>query len=521
MIKKSKFELHRPEGYSKQEIQQLCTIGNELFRLLRDVQKSFVHDTLLLSKNNLEELCIVVVEFAEDLLNDIGIWKSLESYNQQYFDTPLPFSLLLRNRLPSDRINYYRLQYLLWNKYQEICDGLILSPNHQDLLLLAEEIFRFFNDGIISEFPDSSSLIHFFNQPNQYGWDIKRKLLWLGRHSYLFRHSFEKHIRESTSQHKIQIIDDFVCQRATQWSGLGVVDILALILDISENQRNELRNWYLRHYAYYQIESIEDPVIIAQNIICDKPYLIRVGQESRLFKVGDIYIGSLVSWNDEWYWSGQQFDLGPLPKEELKNIRQEFLIRSSQIAYRYCDNLLVKAQKSLKQQYLNFVNFHGDDLSVFPDGYSMAASVQKEHRIQYESRPKEQVENVMEKYNLGKPCPSYSYPREILESENGIGLFFNQVEGQEITLEFNSILSGIKKNGIKLTDEEKECIRGFIQSQSISHQFVEKLTKEYGAKSIAASYFLYDFEEIDYLQFILRKYKGNLDRKRYPNISFI
>ena len=520
VIKKSKFEEHRPECYSEFEVQKLCMIGNELLSVVHDVQKKFVNNTLRLPKNKLEDLCVVIIEFAEDLLNDIGIWNSLESYNQNYFDTSLPFCLLKNQRMPNERINIYRLQYLLWNKYQKFFDGLLVSPNHQDLLLFVEEIFRFFNDRIIAELPDSSSLAHLFDQPNQYGWDVKKKLLWLGRHSYLFRHSFEKHMRESTSQHEIQVVDDFVCQHATEWSGLGVVDILVSILAISEDQKNDLRNWYQRHFAYFEIESIDGPVVIAKNIISNKPYLIRVGQESGLFKVGEIYTGSLVPWNGEWYWSGQQFGWGGLRQEKLNKIRKEFLIKSPQIAYRYCDDLLKKAQKSLQKQFREFVNFHGEDLVVFPDGYSMAAAIQKEHRLQYEAQPKEAVEKIKKKYNLKKSCPSYSYPRKILESENGIGLFFNQIQGQEIMLEFNSVLSGIKKNGIKLTDEEKECIRDFVQSQSISHQFVEKLTKEYGAKSIAVSYFLGDFDDIDYIQFILRKYKGHGFRTIYPNISF-
>ena len=72
--------------------------------------------------------------------------------------------------------------------------------------------------------PDSSIKV-FLYQPNNYSWDIKRKLIWLGRHSYLFRHSFKNFI-EHDEVEKIQVIDDFICQHETKWSGLRVPVIM-------------------------------------------------------------------------------------------------------------------------------------------------------------------------------------------------------------------------------------------------------------------------------------------------------
>ena len=36
----------------------------------------------------------------------------------------------------------------------------------------------------------------FLRTPNTYGWDVKRKLVWLGQHSYLFRLHCEQYIRD-------------------------------------------------------------------------------------------------------------------------------------------------------------------------------------------------------------------------------------------------------------------------------------------------------------------------------------
>ncbi|MFQ5754143.1 MAG: hypothetical protein ACE5HI_19310 [bacterium] len=87
------FKLHRPQGYSESELQALSKMGHALFGVLDAAQKSFTYETLKLSRQDLEELSTVLVEFAEDILHKIGIWKSLEKYNQSFFGTPLPFSL--------------------------------------------------------------------------------------------------------------------------------------------------------------------------------------------------------------------------------------------------------------------------------------------------------------------------------------------------------------------------------------------------------------------------------------------
>lgn len=92
--------------------------------------------------------------------------------------------------------------------------------------------------------------------PNDYGWDVKRKLVWLGSRSYMFRALFRRYMLERCDgQSDIGHTDDFICQECTRWSGLGVIDILAGVLDIDDNDRKDLRSWYERHAAPYMILS--------------------------------------------------------------------------------------------------------------------------------------------------------------------------------------------------------------------------------------------------------------------------
>src|SRR5258708_40110764 len=82
---------------------------------------------------------------------------------------------------------------------------------------------------------------------------------------------------------------------------------------------------------------------------------------------------------------------------------------------------------------------------------------------------------LMKKYGMKKPLPVMRLPRELLESKNGIGEYFNPDEGAEIMEDFHDILSGLRKRGADLTTEEQEAIRGWVWSKSISPGFVRRL----------------------------------------------
>jgi hypothetical protein len=511
---------HRPAGYPEHEAKTLCRIANDLFSVLSATQASLAYETLVLSEPELQELSLVIVEFAEDLLNGLGIWQSLEAYNHRFFATALPFSMSTNCRIAAGTITRERIHHLLWNKYSELCEGLLMAPGHGDLRLLVEDVYQFFSDHRKDDFPEKSSVKALIDQPNAHGWDIKRKLLWLGRHSYLFRHSYAAYIEEQGEQAKISIIDDFVCQHATHWSGLGVPDILAAILDISDSHRDELRTWYLRHFAYYQVESIKGPVLYANNTVCKKQYAIRVGEHSSKFKVGYVYLGSLVPWNDEWYWSGRQHAVGRVSGDVMEELVGTFLQKQSRIAYRYSDSLRKKARDRIEVHYDNFVDFHGDDMVVFPDGYAMAAAMQKQHRVEYEAHPQEAIEKVMENHNLKNPWPSSSYPPALLNSTTGVGVFFNRDEGQEIMPGFDYILQGLEKKGVDMTEDETDSIRGLIKSPAISPKFVEKLVERHGVESVAEAFLYRDGKGMDYLHYALRRYKGQYYKMRYPNMYF-
>lgn len=95
-------------------------------------------------------------------------------------------------------------------------DSLKLPP--ETVERLAAAVAQFLNKRL-PDLPQDSGAGHFLARPNKFGWEVKRKLIWLGQHSYLFRLNFENYVAAKNVPLSISLVDDFICQEATTWSG--------------------------------------------------------------------------------------------------------------------------------------------------------------------------------------------------------------------------------------------------------------------------------------------------------------
>lgn len=162
------FHDHRPNRHLGRSEKPLIRLTRDLTSFLHKAQRSLAYDTLHLSSQQRSILAHILVEFAEDLYQDIGIWKSLEQYNLDFFGTPLPCVLQPDETMDPELVNLDRVQFLLWNLYGELEPELILSPNHQDLERLALMIIEFFTERF-AQLHFDSGVKRFLNTPDQYG----------------------------------------------------------------------------------------------------------------------------------------------------------------------------------------------------------------------------------------------------------------------------------------------------------------------------------------------------------------
>lgn len=158
---------------------------------------------------------------------------------------------------------------------------------------------------------------------------------------------------------------------------------------------------------------------------------------------------------------------------------------------------------------------------MYSDGLSMAADLQREMRLQWESKPAEVIERGVKEGKLPHSGASLSFPNELMENKNGVGVHYDPDEGQEMMTGFNSIVSGLKKKGDDLSSDEENSIRSFICSDMVSPRFVRRLVKEYGFESVESTFLIRGDHEDYHLDYLLRRYKGDYYRKRYPRIALV
>lgn len=513
--------IYRPSGFRGKGDQRLPPLARRLRQVLSETQRGFTYDTLRLDQEGLVQLAGVLVEFAEDLHNDIGIWQAYERYNEELFGTPLPMTRLGSAVNAENEFHCDRFRHFLWVLYPALIDGLVFSPTHQDLLRVAEASSLFLADAF-NAVPKDSGVKAFLRTDNRYGWDVKRKLIWLGTSSCLFRVFFDNYVHdEANGQATIGETDDFVCQECTRWSGLGVIDILAETIDVPSDARDELRNWHERHSAFYELTSVDSSSLDAVNLINDLPYRIRLNTQRHPFKRGQVVFGSLVPWRGEWYWSDEQKCWSRITDMNVGDLKQTMKRQNSKIVCRYDRKYEAQVRERAAEVHRASMEYYGKDLVIYPDGVSMAADWQRELRQQWESRSPEEVKDVIARHGLKRGRADLNLPRDLLEHDDGIGVFINPDEGKEIMPHFTSLVAGLKRKGEGLAEEHELSIQGLFDSPAVSPAFVRRVLSEYGAESVLQAFLLRDNVPNYWLEHLLRSRKGQFYRKRYPALAAI
>jgi len=206
---------------------------------------------------------------------------------------------------------------------------------------------------------------------------------------------------------------------------------------------------------------------------------------------------------------------------DVNDLRQTMKRNSSQIACRFWKEYEAQVRERADAYHQSSLAYYGKDLMIYPDGLAMAADWQKAMRMDWQSRSPEQIQEVIQKHGLTKGRPDMKIPPYLLDSKNGIGVFLNPAEGQEIMCEFTPLLEGLKRRGTGMTTEQEDAIQQFITLDDLSPAFVRRVLDEYGGESVKAVFRLPEDTPDSWLDCLLRKYKGHYYRKRYPAFSVI
>jgi hypothetical protein len=195
--------------------------------------------------------------------------------------------------------------------------------------------------------------------------------------------------------------------------------------------------------------------------------------------------------------------------------------RHSQIVCRYWKDYERQVRERAARIHETMLAYHKTDLAVYPDGLSMAADLQREMKSMWDAAPPGAVEEVVKRHGLTRGRPDVPLPDDLLNCKNGVAVFLNRGEGQEIVRQYNDIVSGLKKQGEGLTENETAAMTGIFLDRVLSPAFIRRVAGEYGSESIKAAFHLRKCSEDFWLEYLLRSHKGCFYRKRYPSLSLV
>lgn len=151
----------------------------------------------------------------------------------------------------------------------------------------------------------------------------------------------------------------------------------------------------------------------------------------------------------------------------------------------------------------------------------MASAFKKELQHQWDSKPQEQVPEVIEKHGLQDGRPTMNLPQDLINHSNGIGVFLNPAEGKEMMTHFTTLVSALTQTDGDFSEDQVFAIRGFLTGSVMSPTFVKRVLSEYGDQAVRRVFVLKGELQQYWLDYLLRRFKGKFFRNRYPGLALI
>ena len=149
------------------------------------------------------------------------------------------------------------------------------------------------------------------------------------------------------------------------------------------------------------------------------------------------------------------------------------------------------------------------------------AMQQKFHQYQSASAPKAEVEALLQRHHLLHHPRQIDWSPDLLACEDGIGVYFNPEEGQEM-------MTSVRRGAPWLAKTRERCDGG----RNGGHQTIP-LRRCYQSPICAQTRAglwgrlhcrsVFDPQDCDtyYLEYLLRRYKGHFYRQRYPSLTIV
>ena len=161
------FLANRLPGFTGRGDRYLGEIAQELRRVLWKTQSRFTFPACRLPEAACSEVAVLLVEWAEDIHNDIGLWRTVEAYQRRWFNTPLPLVATAPPDVEPRGFDPGHVQLFLWNMCARLSPEVVISPGHEDLKRLAAAASRLLTERF-ARLPQDSGVKRFLATPSEH-----------------------------------------------------------------------------------------------------------------------------------------------------------------------------------------------------------------------------------------------------------------------------------------------------------------------------------------------------------------
>ena len=334
---------------------------------------------LFLDKDDLKVLACFLTGYFEDVISDIGIWKTFTSGHFKLYNKYLPF--YQPEEYFPDEINVEDIYFLIWYFLSAVYyRERTFSPVFETIINLGDDIYPVF-DREYEIAPENTKLKEFLQiEPDEFEfYKIRDKLKWLGLDSYLFyfqkmecdieiaelleEHEDDEHFFENMNGFIYDTIDYYVNNKVSPLLALNVKDWMSGVLGEDHLFYNEIKKLgpkkrgvflYLkedRNYFYFRHVATETIIPVVKRSFGEESFMLTE-------KKSVVYIG-FVKWKGEWWFSGTyavlEYDSDTIEREK----------NSIQSRKLFSENQTEKQKEILELQKRAYMKLTGGHLIAF------------------------------------------------------------------------------------------------------------------------------------------------------------
>lgn len=137
---------------------------------------------------DLREIALSIGYYFEDVISDLGIWRTFVTLHKELYGSYLPFYEINEEEYLLDEINLEDVNFLLWLGVQQHCENTIVNPENPGLTALANQLYNFL-DKEFDKAPINTKLLKEMLHPRYFAnfYMLKEWCCQLQNSTYIFQ----------------------------------------------------------------------------------------------------------------------------------------------------------------------------------------------------------------------------------------------------------------------------------------------------------------------------------------------